>query len=60
MRPLNNADVHQLNADWYAQPNAPDLRVEHDGISLVARFKPNPFLYPEFECIPFMFVRFDS
>ncbi|GFE65224.1 hypothetical protein [Litoreibacter roseus] len=50
----------QLNADWNAEPNAPDLRVEHDDTSLVARFRPNALLYPEFERVSFILVRFEN
>ena len=50
----------QLNTDWNAEPNAPDLQIEQDDTSLVARFRPNPFLYPEFERVSFLLVRFEN
>ncbi|MFL4470089.1 hypothetical protein ACERZ8_09500 [Tateyamaria armeniaca] len=50
----------QLNADWNAEPNAPDLQVEQDDTSLVARFEPNRFIFPEFDRISFILVRFEN
>lgn len=50
----------QLNDGWNAEPNAPYLQAEPDDASLVARFRPNPFLYPEFERVSFILVRFES
>ena len=50
----------QLNDGWNAEPNAPYLRAEPDDTSLVARFRPNQFLYPEFERVSFILVRFES
>ncbi|WP_136634381.1 hypothetical protein [Pseudooceanicola onchidii] len=47
-----------LNTDWNAEPNAPDLRVEQDDTSLVAYFRPNPFLYPDYEGVSYILVRF--
>lgn len=34
----------RLNDDWNAEPNAPNLRLEHRGQDLLARVKPNPYL----------------
>ncbi|WP_375256220.1 hypothetical protein [Yoonia sp.] len=50
----------QLNAGWNAEPNAPDLQVEQDDTSLVARFRPNRFLYPELARLSFILVRFEN
>ena len=50
----------QLNTDWNAEPNAPDLQVEQSDPSLVVRFRPNPFHYREFECVSFISVTFES
>lgn len=50
----------QLNSGWNAEPNAPDLQVEQDGTSLVARFRPNPFLYPEYERVSLIIVRLED
>lgn len=50
----------QLNTDWNAEPNAPDLRIEQDDTSLVVRFRPNPFPYSEFGRVSFILVRFEN
>ena len=38
----------RLNADWNAEPNAPDPRATVVGTELVLEFAPNPFLYKRF------------
>ncbi|WP_320267352.1 hypothetical protein [Cognatiyoonia sp. IB215446] len=50
----------KLNIGWNAEPNAPLLSVNEGDRCLVARFKPNPFLHPEFEDVLRMEVRFES
>ena len=50
----------RLNSDWNAEPNSPGLQVEQDNKSLVARFRPNPFLYPEFELVSHIVLRFED
>lgn len=50
----------QLNTDWNAEPNAPNLRVAQYDTSLVARFRPNQFFYPEFKHVSLISVRFQS
>lgn len=50
----------QLNGHWNAEPNAPDLQVEQDGTSLIARFRPNQFLYPDFKNVSSILVRFEG
>lgn len=38
----------KLNADWNAEPNAPEPDVERLGDTIVLRFYLNHFLYPDF------------
>ncbi len=48
----------RLNKDWNADPNAPHLSVKHGGETLLAVMKPNPWLYPKYEGIAKIIVRF--
>lgn len=50
----------QLNTGWNAEPNAPNVQVEQDDNSLVISFMPNRFLYPEFEGVSAILIRFGN
>ena len=50
----------QLNADWNADPNVPDVQVEQDDTSLAVRFRPNRSVYPEFKHVLLILVRFEN
>ncbi|MBT8457276.1 MAG: hypothetical protein HKO95_01845 [Rhodobacteraceae bacterium] len=49
----------QLNDGWNADPNGPMPAVAVDGSTLWLRFKPNHFVYPEYENIPHVALSFD-
>lgn len=48
----------RLNEDWNAHPNDVSLRLEERGSELIARMKPNPYAYRQYENIPEIAVSF--
>lgn len=50
----------RLNEDWNAHPNAPNLRLDERGQTLLARMKPNPYAYRQYEKIAEITINFGS
>ncbi|KEJ87710.1 transporter associated domain-containing protein [Sulfitobacter donghicola] len=48
----------QLNIEWNAHPNDVGLKIEHNGQTLLARMRPNPYVYRQYENIPEIVVCF--
>ncbi|WP_108820632.1 hypothetical protein [Pseudovibrio sp. Alg231-02] len=48
----------RLNKGWNAHPNDENLRLEHNGSTLLARMKPNHFVYRQYEEVPEIIVNF--
>ncbi|UWR27935.1 hypothetical protein K3757_08360 [Sulfitobacter sp. S223] len=48
----------RLNEDWNAHPNDVGLRLEKSGDELIARMKPNPYAYRQYENVPEIAVSF--
>ncbi len=58
---FNTDDVpkfKRLNEDWNAHPNAPNLRLEQSGQTLLARMKPNPYVVRRYEKIAEITITF--
>lgn len=50
----------RLNDDWNAHPNDVRLRLERSGDELIARMKPNPYVYRQYEKIAEIIVSFKN
>lgn len=50
----------RLNEDWNAHPNDVALRLEQSRDELIARMKPNPYAYRQYEKIPEISVSFKN
>ena len=48
----------RLNEGWNAEPNAPGLRLERAGKTLLAHMAPNALLYPAFAEVSEINLRF--
>lgn len=50
----------RLNEDWNAHPNDVGLKLEQTGDELIARMKPNPYVYRQYEKSPEIIVSFKN
>jgi hypothetical protein len=50
----------RLNEDWNAHPNDAGLNLEQTDETLIARMKPNPYVYRQYEKIPEISVSFEG
>lgn len=48
----------QLNIGWNAEPNAPGLKLTHHADCFAMTIKPNAYLFPKFERVAIISVRF--
>lgn len=53
-----NPTFKKLNQGWNAHPNAPEPSVRVEGGDLLLAFRPNPFMFPEYQRVAGIELKF--
>jgi hypothetical protein len=51
-------EFRQINVDWNAEPNAPELSYARKGTTLWVRFHPNEFIFPHYSGVEWTALEF--